>query len=68
MNRAQWGIAFDDNPSLDDFTEIAERALAEIPAEFRRHIEGVGLRIEDWPDQNTLRRMRIGHPLGVLQE
>jgi len=66
MNQAQWDIAFDDSPSLDEFTEIAEAALAEIPAEFRRHIEGVGLRIEDWPDQGTLRRMRIGHPLGLL--
>ena len=66
MSRAQWDIAFDDSPSLDDFTEIAEAALAEIPAEFRRHIDGVGLRIEDWPDQGTLSRMRIRHPLGLL--
>jgi predicted Zn-dependent protease with MMP-like domain len=66
MSRTQWGIALDDGPSLDDFTEIAEAALAEIPAEFRRHIQGVGLRIEDRPDQWTLRRMRIGHPLGLL--
>ena len=66
MSRAQWDIAFDDSPSLDAFTEIAEAALAEIPAEFRRHIDGVGLRIEDWPDQGTLRRMRIRHPLGLL--
>ena len=66
MSRAQWGTVFDDEPSLDDFTEIAEAALAEIPAEFRRHIEGVALRIYDWPDQGTLRQMRIGHPLGLL--
>ena len=66
MSRAQWGIAVDDSPSLDEFTELAEAALSEIPAEFRRHIDGVGLRVEDWPDQWTLRRMRIGHPLGLL--
>src|SRR5580698_2720138 len=60
------GIAVDDNPSLEDFTDLSEAALAESPAEFRRHIDGVGLRIEDWPDQWTLRRMRIGHPLGLL--
>jgi predicted Zn-dependent protease with MMP-like domain len=66
MSRAQWSIAVDDSPSLDEFTELAEAALGEIPAEFRLHIEGVGLRIEDWPDQDTLRRMRIGHPLGLL--
>jgi len=66
MDRTQWGIAVEDGPSLDDFTELAEAALAEIPSEFRRHIQGVGLRIEDWPDQGTLRRMRIRHPLGLL--
>src|SRR5579859_7402334 len=53
-------------PSLDEFAEIAEAALAEIPAEFKRHIEGVALRVDDWPDQGTLRRMRIRHPLGLL--
>ncbi len=65
MNRA-FSHAFDDDPSLDDFTALAEAALADIPVEFKRHIEGVGLRIEDVPDSGTLRRMRIGHPLGLL--
>jgi len=54
------------DPSLDDFAEIAEAALAEIPEEFKRHIEGVALRIDDWPDQGTLRQLRIRHPLGLL--
>ena len=31
-----------------------------------RHIDGVALRIDDWPDQGTLRQMRIRHPLGLL--
>jgi predicted Zn-dependent protease with MMP-like domain len=53
-------------PSLDDFAEIAEAALAEIPMEFKRHIEGVALRIDDVPDPGTLRQMRIPHPLGLL--
>jgi predicted Zn-dependent protease with MMP-like domain len=54
------------DPSLDEFAEIAEAALAEIPEEFKRHIQGVALRIDDWPDQGTLRQMRIRHPLGLL--
>ena len=54
------------DPSLDDFAEIAEAALAEIPEDFKRHIQGVALRIDDWPDQGTLRQMRIRHPLGLL--
>ena len=54
------------DPSLDEFAEIAEAALAEIPEEFKRHIQGVALRIDDWPDQGTRRQMRIRHPLGLL--
>ena len=54
------------DPSLDDFAEIADAALAEIPEDFKRHIDGVALRIDDWPDQGTLRQMRIRHPLGLL--
>jgi acetylglutamate kinase len=55
-----------DTPSLDDLAELAEAALAEIPAEFRREIEGVGLRIEDWPDGATLRQLGIADRLGLL--
>ena len=40
--------------------------MAEIPEDFKRHIQGVALRIDDWPDQGTLRQMRIRHPLGLL--
>ncbi|MDB5394663.1 MAG: uncharacterized protein JWM91_2169 [Rhodospirillales bacterium] len=66
MNRAAWTDFADEGPSLDEFTELAEAALAEIPEEFKRHIEGVALRIDDWPDKGTLRQMRIRHPLGLL--
>ena len=59
-------MRFDDEPSLDEFTRLAEAALAEIPAEFKRHIQGVGLRIEDLPDPATLQHMRIAHPFGLL--
>jgi predicted Zn-dependent protease with MMP-like domain len=58
--------AEDGEPSLDDFAAIAEEALTEIPPEFKRHIEGVALRIDDVPDGATLRQMRIPHPLGLL--
>src|SRR5579883_3094246 len=56
----------DDYPSLDDLAEIAEVALAEIPTEFRRHIEGVALRVDELPDATTLRALRIGNPLNLL--
>jgi predicted Zn-dependent protease with MMP-like domain len=54
------------DPSLDALAALAETALAEIPDAFRREIEGVGLRIEDWPDAPTLRHLNIRHPLGLL--
>jgi predicted Zn-dependent protease with MMP-like domain len=66
MNRAALNDSTDDGPSLDDFAALAEAALAEIPEEFKRHIEGVALRVDDWPDEGTLRQMRIAHPLGLL--
>jgi predicted Zn-dependent protease with MMP-like domain len=66
MNRAARTGPVDEEPSLDVFAELAEAALAEIPEEFKRHIEGVALRIDDWPDEGTLRQMRIRHPLGLL--
>jgi predicted Zn-dependent protease with MMP-like domain len=52
--------------SLDDFAEIAEAALLEIPEEFRRPLAGVALRVDDWPYAGTLRALRIADPLGLL--
>ena len=56
----------DEMPSLDDFAAIAEAALTDIPAEFKRHIEDVVLRIEELPDDATLRALRIRNPLNLL--
>jgi predicted Zn-dependent protease with MMP-like domain len=66
MNMPSWTGFADEDPSIDEFTAMAEAALADIPVEFRRHIKGVALRIDDWPDESTLQQMRIAHPLGLL--
>jgi predicted Zn-dependent protease with MMP-like domain len=66
MNVQHWTDPTESDPSLDDFADIADAALAEIPEEFKRHIEGVALRIDDMPDAGTLQQMRIKHPLGLL--
>ncbi len=46
-------------PSLDDIAALAERALAEIPSRLARHIEGVGIAVEDLADEATLDELGI---------
>jgi predicted Zn-dependent protease with MMP-like domain len=55
-----------DPPTLDRLTALAHAALAAIPSQFTREIEGVGLRVVDLPDAATLRQLHIDHPLGLL--
>lgn len=54
------------SPSLDDLAEIAEAALAEIPPELKRHIRGVALRIDEFPDDETLDELGIESPFDLL--
>jgi predicted Zn-dependent protease with MMP-like domain len=53
-------------PSLDDLAEIAEAALQEIPAAFRDHVEGVALRVDEFPDDETLDALEIESPYDLL--
>lgn len=46
-------------PSLDDIASLAERALAEIPPALARHIEGVGIAVEEVADDATLDELGI---------
>jgi len=46
-------------PSADDIAELAERALAAIPARLARHVKGVRIVVEDMPDDDTLAEMEI---------
>jgi len=46
-------------PTADDIAALAERALAAIPAELAQHVEGVGLTVEDMPDDETLAELGI---------
>ncbi len=49
-------------PSLDDMAALAERALAAIPARLARHVEGVGITVEESADDETLDEMGIESP------
>jgi len=53
-------------PTLDELAEIAESALADIPAELKRHIAGVALRVDEFPDDETLDDLDIESPFDLL--
>ncbi len=46
-------------PSIAEFDALAERALADIPAPLRQHINNVGIAVEELPDDATLDEMGI---------
>ena len=51
--------SFDLPPSADDIADMAEQALAAIPARLSRHVQGVGIVVDDMPDDDTLDEMGI---------
>jgi predicted Zn-dependent protease with MMP-like domain len=53
-------------PSLDDFEAIAETAYARLPQAFRQLCEGVVIRVEDFPDEETMREMECETPFDLL--
>ncbi|MBS0560201.1 MAG: metallopeptidase family protein [Proteobacteria bacterium] len=46
-------------PTADDIADLAERALEAIPARLAKHIQGVGITVEDMPDEETLEELGI---------
>ncbi|MXQ13453.1 metallopeptidase family protein [Microvirga makkahensis] len=53
-------------PSLADFEALAEAAYARLPEEFRALCEGVVIRVEDFPDDETLAEMGCETPFDLL--
>lgn len=53
-------------PSLADFERLAEEAFARLPENFRRLCEGVVVRVDDFPDDETLREMACESPFDLL--
>jgi predicted Zn-dependent protease with MMP-like domain len=49
-------------PSADDLARLGQEVLDELPAEFRRHVRSVPIRIEDFADEETLEEMEIENP------
>ena len=46
-------------PDAAEIERLAEAAIAAMPAQFRRHLANVVLRVEDFADEETLRALGI---------
>jgi len=53
-------------PDLADIDALAREATALIPEELRRWIEGVSVRVEDFPDDATIEEMGLETPFDIL--
>lgn len=56
----------DTAPSLADLEALANRALKTIPAELRRQLGAVVIRVEDFPDEDTEKEMGLESPFDLL--
>jgi predicted Zn-dependent protease with MMP-like domain len=66
MSQRLPGQAVSPPPSLDHQSELARQAFATIPAELRRHVDGVIIRVDDFPDEDTEREMGLDSPFDLL--
>jgi predicted Zn-dependent protease with MMP-like domain len=53
-------------PSLADIEVLAERALATVPDALKRHLGRVVVRVEDFPDEETVEEMELESPFDIL--
>lgn len=53
-------------PTLEDIEQLAQEALRTIPAELVRHVEGVVIHVDDFPDEETEREMGLESPFDLL--
>lgn len=52
-------------PSAADIERLAEAAVARMPSQFRRHLAGVVLRVEDWAEEAVLDEFGIEDALDL---
>lgn len=53
-------------PSIADLEALAERALGTIPAELKRHLGRVVIRVDEFPDTETEVEMELESPFDIL--
>jgi predicted Zn-dependent protease with MMP-like domain len=52
-------------PSAAEIERLADAAIARMPEHFRRHLENVVLRIEDFPEEDVLAELGIEDPFDL---
>jgi len=52
-------------PTAAEIERLAEAAIARMPAAFRRHLDGVVLRIDDWPEEEVLDQLGVEDSLDL---
>ncbi|MBT5433593.1 MAG: metallopeptidase family protein [Alphaproteobacteria bacterium] len=57
---------FDQPPSADEMTAIAEAALALIPPSLLRHVQGLAILVEEFPEAEVLEELEIDDWFGLL--
>ncbi len=53
-------------PTLAELELIAAAELERVPAELRHHVGDVVIRVEDFPDEETEREMKLDSPFDLL--
>ena len=53
-------------PDLAEIEQLAEQALAVIPDELRRYLEGVVIRVEELPDPQLQKELNLESPYDLL--
>jgi predicted Zn-dependent protease with MMP-like domain len=56
----------ENDPTLEDLHAMAGEALLSVPEAFRRHLEGVVIRVAEWPEDEVLEEMGISSPYDLL--
>jgi predicted Zn-dependent protease with MMP-like domain len=52
-------------PTAAEIERLAEAAIARMPAAFRRHLDSVVLRIDDWPEEEVLDQLGVEDSLDL---
>ena len=56
----------DDPPDREAFEAFANTVVADLPEVFRRHLDGVVIRVEELADDETCRVMNLDSPYNLL--